>query len=220
MQEAFAWKAQCEDKGWYPDYSWAQAYFGAVTVLLTSPSLNEQQREVLIAKMDFFVGAHLEEGSNESVRRTPKGLTFMSEWGSLRHACGVAALLARYARYLDSHDMRVADVLEFAEQQVRSRPAMHMHGRHGGGQRTCVAVVTACYSAAVFHYATALCPAAINVLRACRSATAWAQLGAHSSLTMAETRRATRTTATARSPISSLASGTSSTMLPSPMPTP
>ena len=54
------------------------------------------------------------------MRRTPLGLAFVSEWGSCRHAAGVAAVFAMRARQVAADDLIAAqELLAFAEQQVR-----------------------------------------------------------------------------------------------------
>lgn len=54
------------------------------------------------------------------IDRTPKGLTFLTEWGSLRHASGAAAIIAFYSRYVRKQDRkRSQQMLQFAENQVR-----------------------------------------------------------------------------------------------------
>ena len=68
--------------------------------------------------LDYFATSHLDV--TNGIRRSPQGLTFITEWGSLRHAMGATAVLASYARYLrPRHPERAAKIAEFAEQQVR-----------------------------------------------------------------------------------------------------
>ena len=188
MQEALAWKAQCEDKGYYADYSWAQArfctawshrrarlcafavradtsevlcqarwctrtkihamcrlsvqrfdnvvqaYFGGVIALFSEDRTNAD----LAAKLDFFVNCHFER--QNGIKRTPKGLTFVNAWGSLRHAAGAAAILARYARSLLSSDVeRAAKILDFAESQVRRHLSAPLHNL-----ALCMVLLTQC----------------------------------------------------------------------------
>ena len=71
----------------------------------------------LDAKLAVFADSHL--NAKNGIRRTPKGLTFVSEWGSCRHAAGAAAILAVYARGMAPGSRRYAqDVLRFARHQV------------------------------------------------------------------------------------------------------
>ena len=92
----------------------AQAYFGGICALFTEDPTNKE----LTDKLDFFVTAHLEQ--TNGVRQTPAGLTFLNEWGSLRHAAGAAAVLALYARMLaDTDATRSREILAFAQRQVR-----------------------------------------------------------------------------------------------------
>jgi hypothetical protein len=71
----------------------------------------------LVEKLDYFAQSHLQV--QNGIQRTPLGLTFVTEWGSCRHAAGVAAIMAVYARGLRTHDAhRAAEMLRFAEQQA------------------------------------------------------------------------------------------------------
>jgi hypothetical protein len=66
-----------------------------------------------------YAESHLH--STNGVRRTPKGLTYVKEWGSLRHAAGAAGIVSLYGRsQLVKGNQAGAEMMEFAEQQVRS----------------------------------------------------------------------------------------------------
>ena len=54
----------------------------------------------------------------DGVEHTPKGLTFVDRWGSLRHAAGVAGVLAGYARAQKGKRSYSARIMKFAERQV------------------------------------------------------------------------------------------------------
>jgi hypothetical protein len=70
-------------------------------------------------KLHYFAQSHLE--TKNGVRRTPCGLTFVSKWGSNRHAAGAAAILACYADGLVGINQPVAQaVMGFARSQVCS----------------------------------------------------------------------------------------------------
>ena len=62
--------------------------------------------------------------ATNGIRRTPKQLTYVDKWGTLRHACGVSAVLAGFARGLrrrskSGSDRELADQLMwFSERQV------------------------------------------------------------------------------------------------------
>lgn len=71
-------------------------------------------------KLEYFADSHLD--AKNSINRTPKGLTFVSKWGSLRHAAGAAGILGVYSRGLKNRGQKAkADkIMKFAEHQVRS----------------------------------------------------------------------------------------------------
>lgn len=79
-------------------------------------------------KLEFFADSHLR--AQGGIKRTPKGLTFVSERGSLRHAAGVSAILAMYAKGLDcmGEEAKSEELLEFAERQVRKSIHPESHG--------------------------------------------------------------------------------------------
>ena len=78
-----------------------------------------QCRECSIGqKLDYFALSHLR--CKNCVKNTPCGLTFITEWGSCRHAAGCAAVMAVYARQLRERDAaRATEILDFARKQVR-----------------------------------------------------------------------------------------------------
>lgn len=103
--------------------------------------------------MDYFTSSHLYV--QKGVKRTPAGLTFMSEWGSLRHAAGVAAIIAFYSRSVRVRDSlggrkRADEMLDFAESQVSfSRGSGHAGAAYLLSDWSAVAIVTVwrnCYS--------------------------------------------------------------------------
>jgi hypothetical protein len=67
----------------------------------------------------MFANAHLNQ--TNGIVKTPKGLTFVDQWGSLRHAAGVAGVLAGYARVLRTKNRAVeaSPIMALAERQVR-----------------------------------------------------------------------------------------------------
>jgi hypothetical protein len=69
-------------------------------------------------ELQRLADAHL-NGAN-GVKTTPKGLTFVDQWGSLRHAAGVAGVLAGYARVLQAkgQNAQASLIMSFAERQV------------------------------------------------------------------------------------------------------
>ena len=68
-------------------------------------------------KLEYFATSHLD--AQNGIQRTPCGLTFVTEWGSCRHAAGAAAVLAVYARHLAPTDsQQAAKLLDFARKQV------------------------------------------------------------------------------------------------------
>lgn len=78
-----------------------------------------------------FADAHL--GEKDGVEHTPKGLTFVDRWGSLRHASGVAGVLAGYARVLRKKGRNSNAIMKFAEHQVGFSSAVaayHASNRH------------------------------------------------------------------------------------------
>jgi hypothetical protein len=79
-------------------------------------------------ELQRFAEAHL--SGTHGVKTTPKGLTFVDEWGSLRHAAGVAGVLAGYARALraEGQDAEASLIMAFAERQVNpSVVSMRFH---------------------------------------------------------------------------------------------
>jgi hypothetical protein len=73
----------------------------------------------LDAEIDFFIDSHL--NATGGIQRSPKGLTYVSEWGSLRHAAGAAAMLAKLSRFVRSNPEYAAPdaALAIAQQQAR-----------------------------------------------------------------------------------------------------
>lgn len=69
-------------------------------------------------KLKFFADSHI--GATNGIRQTPLGLTFVNEWGTLRHAAGAAGILAIYARGIEAKgEMAMAqEIMAFAEHQV------------------------------------------------------------------------------------------------------
>jgi hypothetical protein len=119
LQEAQYWQAESETKRWWPDYSWGQVYFGA-TALLWMRTKDPQYGE----ELEYFAESHLNQ--KNGIKRTPCGLTFVTKWGSCRHAAGAAAVLACYAfglRQQDPASTRATEVAEFAQGQVCSSQA-------------------------------------------------------------------------------------------------
>lgn len=115
MQEAKEWEAKSEEKRWWSDYSWGQVYFGATAVLY------ERTGDAFYAeRLAYFADSHM--NSKNGIKRTPCGLSFVTKWGSCRHAAGCAGIIASYARGLlkaDPKSAEAAAMLEFAESQVR-----------------------------------------------------------------------------------------------------
>lgn len=70
-------------------------------------------------KLEFFVSSHLQ--ASNGIKHTPKGLTFVGEWGTLSHAAGAAAIIALYARGMDSMGemSKSKGAKLFAEKQVK-----------------------------------------------------------------------------------------------------
>eukprot|EP00892_Ulva_mutabilis_P003515 jgi/Ulvmu1/1535/UM011_0265.1 len=114
LQTAKMWQEKAVDKSYYPDYSWQSVYFGA-TALLWSQTLDPCFGE----KLDYFAKSHL--NSENGIQRTPCGMTFVSEWGSCRHAAGAAAVLAIYAKGLlksNPEDEVASNVMDFGQRQI------------------------------------------------------------------------------------------------------
>lgn len=72
--------------------------------------------------MQYFATSHLDV--DNGIRQTPLGLTFVNEWGTLRHASGAAGILAIYARGLEvkGQTAMADEIMDFAEQQVCMHP--------------------------------------------------------------------------------------------------
>jgi Glycosyl hydrolase family 9 len=102
------------------------------------------------SKLAFFAEAHLKK--MHGIKRTPRGLTFVSEWGSLRHAAGAASILAIYSRALKSNgrDAEASEIMQFAEHQVpppcrRSLPPLPLR-RSAASHRICSICLSLCIS--------------------------------------------------------------------------
>lgn len=115
MQQALEWEAKSEKKRWWSDYSWGQVYFGATALLY------ERTGEDFYAeRLAYFADSHL--NSKNGIKMTPCGMTFVTKWGSCRHAAGCSGILATYARGLlkaDPKSKEGAEILTFSEKQVR-----------------------------------------------------------------------------------------------------
>jgi hypothetical protein len=77
----------------------------------------------LDSKVDYFLDSHLQV--TNGIQRSPKGLTFVPEWGALRRAVGAAAMLAKLSRLLRADPdkaQKANEALALAEQQVRRLP--------------------------------------------------------------------------------------------------
>lgn len=114
MQDALDWQMQAEERATWPDYSWQSVYFGACALLYSV-----EQDKAMAAKLRYFADSHM--GSENGIKRTPCGMTFVTEWGSCRHAAGAAAIMAVYARHLAAKDAEAAAaILKFAQSQART----------------------------------------------------------------------------------------------------
>jgi hypothetical protein len=96
-------------------------YFGATAVLY-----DKTGDDFYAERLAYFADSHL--NSKNGIKRTPCGLSFVTKWGSCRHAAGCAGILAVYARGLmkktpDSKEGH--EILEFAEKQVLLSSAAH-----------------------------------------------------------------------------------------------
>ena len=66
------------------------------------------------------------------VRHTGKGLVYISQWGSLRHAMGAASIVSLFGRGLKVKGQSSGDaMMEFAERQVRGSPSSVPRSRRG-----------------------------------------------------------------------------------------
>lgn len=114
VQEAKEWEAKSEKKRYWSDYSWGQVYFGATALLF------EHTGDKFCAdRLAYFADSHL--NSKNGIKRTPCGMTFVTKWGSCRHAAGCAGILAVYARGLlkaNPGSKEALDIIKFAERQV------------------------------------------------------------------------------------------------------
>lgn len=114
VQEAQQWEVKSEQKQYWSDYSWGQVYFGATAVLYDCTG------DAFYAKrLAYFADSHL--NSKNGIKRTPCGLSFVTKWGSCRHAAGCAGILATYARGLLKKNPKspvALEILNFAERQV------------------------------------------------------------------------------------------------------
>ena len=114
MQDALDWQSQAEERASWADYSWQSVYFGACAVLYSV-----EPDRAIGAKLRYFADSHMR--SENGIKRTPCGMTFVTEWGSCRHAAGAAAIMASYARHLAAKDPEAAAaILKFAQSQVRT----------------------------------------------------------------------------------------------------
>jgi hypothetical protein len=97
----------------WADYSWQSVYFGGCA-LLHSIDNDRDAAE----KLAYFASCHM--NATNGIKRTNCGLTFVSEWGSCRHAAGAAAIIAYYARHIAaSNREQAAAALQFASRQAR-----------------------------------------------------------------------------------------------------
>lgn len=102
-------------KEYWADFSWNAVYMGACATMWQETGEDKYEK-----KMAFFANEQL--NSNGNIQQTPKGLTLMNEWGPIRHAVGVAGIMALYARGLEGTDSSMGDnaesIMAFAEHQV------------------------------------------------------------------------------------------------------
>lgn len=111
--DAQRWQGEAEDKSGFPDFSWQSVYFGACAVMFQT-CRDDRYRE----KLQYFLHCHLEQSNG--VKQTPCGMTFLSKWGSCRHAAGAAAVLAAFSLSSGNvqNDSDAFMAGQFAEQQV------------------------------------------------------------------------------------------------------
>jgi hypothetical protein len=118
VQKADQYMQQSGNKQGSPDYSWASVYMGACAVLWQET--NESKYE---AKLAYFANSQV--NALNGVEHTPAGLTYLSQWGPLRHAVGGAGILGIYALGLkksnavSSLGQNPEEIAAFAESQVR-----------------------------------------------------------------------------------------------------
>lgn len=113
VQEAEQWQDRASSKQWHADFSWSSVYHGACAVMWL------RTHEARYGdKLCYFACSHLE--AENGIGRTPSGLTFVSKWGSNRHAAGVAAILACYADGLSEKGCEndAEPIMAFARSQV------------------------------------------------------------------------------------------------------
>lgn len=80
-----------------------------------------QQLSVLVSRyqghLSKFVDNHM--NANNGVRRTPGGLGFVAQWGSLRHAASAAGIISLYGRGRQvKGNQDGTAMMEYAERQV------------------------------------------------------------------------------------------------------
>jgi hypothetical protein len=117
VQKADQYMQQAGDKQGWPDYSWASVYMGACAVLWQET--NESKYE---AKLAYFANSHV--NALNGVEHTPAGLSYINQWGPLRHAVSDAGILALFALGLKKQNaasslgQNAEEIAAFAESQV------------------------------------------------------------------------------------------------------
>ncbi len=102
---------QSTDYKW--THCWDDVHYG-VYLMLARLTNNSTYKEMVEKNLDYWTSGY----GNERIKYTPKGLAFLSDWGSLRYATTEAFLADLYADWSGCPESKVSTYKTFAKKQL------------------------------------------------------------------------------------------------------